>query len=136
MKNILVDTNVILDMVQKREPFSKDAAEIIASCITKKNKGYVTAHSLCDLFFILRKDIDVQGRMQLIKLLCSHFGILSETKNDFIAVTDNNALKDLEDGLQMQCSLAAGLDYIVTRNISDFSISKVPAITPSNFLKI
>ena len=131
---ILIDTNIFIDMVQKRQPFTDFAAEVVASCVRGQNKGYVSAHSLSDLFYILRKDFSGDERKEFVKFICTYFTVISERKEDFIAAADNNLWPDMEDGLQMQCAKVCKLDYIVTRNIKDFSCSDVPAIMPSDFL--
>ena len=132
--NLLIDSNVILDMVQRREPFSANSKEIIASCIKQKYQGFVSAHSLCDIYYILRKDLSVPQRLKLVEMFCQFFTVIPEKANDFIAVVQNPNTDDLEDGLQIQCATKCDLDYIVTRNIDDFKKSSVPAIQPSDFL--
>ena len=63
---LLIDTNIILDTVQEREPFCSDAKQILAYCIRNTISGFVSAHSLCDIFYILRKDMSVSERLSLI----------------------------------------------------------------------
>ncbi len=78
MKNmrILIDTNIILDLIQNRKPHSDNASKIINSCVKSENIGYISAHSLSDLFFILRKDKSVDERKALILNLCKFFKIV------------------------------------------------------------
>ena len=132
--NLLIDSNIILDMVQRREPFSANSKEIIADGIKQKHQGFVSAHSLCDIYYILRKDLSVIQRLKLVEMFCQFFTVIPEKSNDFIAVVQNPNTEDLEDGLQIQCATKSGLDYIVTRNIDDFKNSSIPAILPSDFL--
>ena len=132
--NLLIDSNVILDMVQHREPFFCESKEIIAECIRQSHFGFVTAHSLCDIYYILRKDMSVEQRLKLVNMFCQFFTVIPETASDFTAVTENPNTDDLEDGLQQQCATRLNLDYIVTRNIDDFKTSAVPAIEPGQFL--
>lgn len=132
--DVLIDTNIVLDVLQNREPFSEDSKKILALCIQAKLNGFMTAHSLCDIFYILRKDLNVAERLSLIDRLCKYMTIISEHQSDFEAVAENQFTKDLEDGLQMECSKNHSLKYIITRNVKDFSGSKVVAITPADFL--
>lgn len=67
---LLIDTNIIIDILQKRQPWFTDSYSVVASCIQGKNKGYVTAHSLSDLFFILRKSHNITARKNVVVLLC------------------------------------------------------------------
>ncbi|WP_374041753.1 PIN domain-containing protein [uncultured Treponema sp.] len=54
---LLIDTNIVLDIVQQREPWFSSSYSVFKSCIQKKHNGYVSAHSISDLFFILRKPV-------------------------------------------------------------------------------
>lgn len=139
MKNmrILIDTNIILDLVQNREPHSSNALKIINSCVKEENVGYVSAHSLSDLFFILRKVKSVEERKAIILHLCKFFKVISETRDFFVAICNNAGWNDLEDGLQMKCAEMEKLDYIVSRDKkSGFKGSPVEVISPADFLEL
>lgn len=131
---VLIDSNIIVDVVQERKPFCLLSKEIIARCIKSEIEGYVSAHSLCDIFYILRKDKTIAERLSLISNLCKYLNVISEKKDDFEVLANNPETKDLEDGLQMQCAKTYSLDYIITRNVKDFEKSEVPAIEPFDFL--
>lgn len=134
---ILTDTNIILDLIQSREPFSENASKIINSCVKKENEGYISAHSLSDIFFILRKDKTVEERKALILNLCSFFIVIPEDKNFYTAVCQNNDWNDLEDGLKMKCADFENLDYIVTRDAGKgFNNSPVKVISAEDFLNV
>lgn len=134
--NILIDSNIILDVVQEQEPFTSNAKNILSQCITRRINGFVTAHSLCDIFYILRKDKTLEERLSLIGTLCKYVTVLSERQSDFEDIANNPETRDLEDSLQMVCAENYALDYIVTRNTKDFSASKIPAIEPDTFINI
>lgn len=134
---ILIDTNIILDLIQSRESFSENASKIINSCVKKENEGYISAHSLSDILFILRKDKTVEERKALILNLCSFFTVIPEDKNFYTAVCQNNNWNDLEDGLQMKCADFEKLDYIVTRDAGKgFNDSPVKVISAEDFLNV
>lgn len=134
---ILINTNIILDFIQSREPFSENASKIINSCVKKENEGYISAHSLSDIFFILRKYKTVEERKALILNLCSFFTVIPEDKNFYTAVCQNNNWNDLEDGLQMKCADFEKLDYIVTRDAGKgFNDSPVKVISAEDFLNV
>lgn len=98
--------------------------------------GYLTAHMMSDLFYILRKKLVAKKRKDLLIFLCDTMEIISEDKQTIRKALHNEQWMDLEDGLQMQCADKEKMDYIVTRNIKDFKISKVPAIEPEQFIMI
>lgn len=138
MKNlrILIDTNIILDWLLHREPFHSNAEYIIEKCMSGSVDGYLTAHMMSDLFYILRKRLTVEKRKDLLIFLCDIMDIIFEDKITIRRALCNERWTDLEDGLQMQCADKEKMDYIVTRNIRDFKMSKVLAIEPEQFIEI
>ena len=92
--NILIDSNIILDVVQEREPFTSNAKNILSQCITRRINGFVTAHSLCDIFYILRKDKTLAERLSLIGTLCKYVTVLSERQSDFEDIANNPETRD------------------------------------------
>jgi len=131
---ILIDTNVILDHLTSRKPFDRDAADIFKLCETQQIKGYISALSVPNIVYILRKELDAVKIKKIIQILSLIFTIKELTTADLIAAADMN-FKDYEDALQSVAAAKIKADYIVTRNIKDFINSPVPAITPTEFLK-
>ena len=132
---LLIDTNIFLDMFQNRQPFLDSAIKIISSCVKKENNGYVSSHSVSDLFYILRKDFSADKRKEFIRFISSFFTIITEDNDDFL-IASSNLLPDLEDSLQMRCAQKCQLDFIITRNIKDFETSSIRPILPDDFIKI
>ena len=138
MKNmrVLIDTNIVLDWLMSREPFQKNARFIMEKCLFGDLEGYLTVHSLTDLFYILRKDFDVEKRKRLILLLCDNINIIAEDREAVKSALEHENWKDLEDGLQMQGALQEKLDYIVTRNIKDFKSSIILPVLPEQLIEL
>ncbi len=132
----LIDTNVLLDFLLGREPYFSNADRIIKLCADKKIQGFMAAHSIPNMFYILRKDMTEEERREMLLNLCDIFAIEGIDSAKIVAALKNSAFKDLEDCLQSDCAKRIRADYIVTRNIKDFAISEVPAILPEDFLKI
>ncbi len=132
----LIDTNVLLDFLLGREPYFSNADRIIKLCADKKIQGFMAAHSIPNMFYILRKDMTEEDRREMLLNLCDIFAIEGIDSAKIVAALKNSAFKDLEDCLQSDCAKRIRADYIVTRNIKDFAISEVPAILPEDFLKI
>lgn len=138
MKNIkiLIDTNVILDWIMAREPNATNAKQIMEQCLFGQVQGYVTSHSLTDIFYILRKDYSVEKRKQLLKLLCEGMSIIPENCQTILRALNRKEWQDLEDALQMQCAKEVGVEYIVTQNLKDFQTSEVKAVCEEEFCRI
>lgn len=133
---ILIDTNVLLDYLLEREPFFDDAKKVILSCVDGKVKGCIAAHSIPNMFFILRKDYSIKERREVLSNLCSIFDVEGIDKTKLLSGLSNEDFSDFEDCLQMECAKSYGADYIVTRNVADYSVSEVNAIEPREYLKI
>ncbi len=75
VNKILIDTNVFIDYLLEREPFFDDAKGVILSCTDGKIKGCIAAHSIPNIFFILRKDFNAKERREVLLNLCKIFDI-------------------------------------------------------------
>ncbi len=133
---VLIDTNVILDWLMCREPFHEAAKRVMEESVFGNLEGYISAHSLTDLFYILRKDFDTAKRKSLLMFLCEKLQVIPENVEMIKAALRQEEWKDLEDGLQMQCAKEFELDYIITRNIVDFEKSPVPALMPGKLMEM
>lgn len=131
---ILIDTNVLLDYLLEREPFFEDAKKVILSCTEGNTKGCIAAHSISNMFFILRKDYTANERREILSNLCTIFDVEGIDKEKLLSGLANEEFSDFEDCLQMECAKSYEAEYIVTRNVSDYSISEIKAILPSEYL--
>jgi hypothetical protein len=67
--------------------------------------------------------------------LCTIFDIEGIDKSKLISSLSNEDFSDFEDCLQMECAKIYGADYIITRNVADFTISEVKAIEPRDYVQ-
>jgi len=132
---ILIDTNVILDYFISRKPFTDTTESILRYCFEEKCKGYIAAHSITNIFYILRKHFSAAYRRKMLIELCEFIDVAGIQKKQVIDALLSEDFSDLEDRLQVECALVVNADYIVTRNIADFSNSPIPAILPDDFLQ-
>jgi len=133
---ILLDTNILLDFLQHREPNCAFADRIIKLCATRAVSGFMAAHSISNVFYILRKDYSVEDRKTLLLNLCNIVDIVSIDRQKIVTSLLDKKFSDFEDCLQAECAMRVNADYIITRNIADFTNSPVPSILPGDFLKI
>ena len=129
------DTNILLDYLLMREPFYDNASEIVRRCVDGIYRGCVAAHSISNMFFILRKTYNIKERREILLSICEIFDIIGIDKTKLIIGLENEDFSDFEDCLQMECARDYGAKYIVTRNIADYEKSEIKAISPSDFLK-
>lgn len=130
VNKILVDTNVLLDYLLTREPFYEYAQKIVNACVVGTTKGCIAAHSIPNIFYILRKDYSEKERREVLVSLCSIFDVEGINKTMLLSALHNEDFSDFEDCLQMECAKVYNAEYIVTRNLSDYKTSEVQAILP------
>lgn len=133
---ILLDTCVIIDTLQHREPFCEFTDKVFIAVANKIAEGYLTANSITDIHYLTHKAThsEEQTRMILSKLF-SLFDILDTTGNACREALFSNT-KDYEDAIMIKTAEDEKIDYIVTRNISDYSESSVAVITPEDFINL
>jgi len=133
---VLVDANVLLDYLLDREPFVQAARQVLYLCSIKKIHGSIAAHSIVNIFYILRKKYSSAQRKEILHNLCQTVTIVSIDSYRIYSALEDESFNDIEDYLQMKCAEAFPADYIVTRNCADFSASPIPAIEPGAFLAL
>lgn len=136
VSRILVDTNILLDYLLTREPFYEDAKKVVLTCTEGETEGCIAAHSISNMFYILRKDYDVKDRQEILTNLCTIFDVEGIDKVKLLSGLQNENFSDFEDCLQMECAKAYNAEYIVTRNVDDYRSSEVKAILPKDYLKL
>ena len=133
---ILIDTNVLIDYLLQRKPYSEDAEKVLVLCKNNQINGCIASHTVMDIFYIVRKLMTVEERQEFFLAISVFIEIIGIDRNKIIKALKNESFSDVEDCLQMECAKAFSADYIVTRNVKDFQNSPIPAITPDAFLRI
>ncbi len=133
---ILIDTNVLLDVIARREPYVIFSEKVIDLCRQEIINGAIAGHSVLNAMYVLRKNFTLEERKEIFLSLCEFLYVESVDFGKIIQALKDDDFSDFEDCLQMQCALSLRADYIVTRNVKDFAASEIPAVTPEEFLKI
>lgn len=131
---ILVDTNVILDVLCNRSEFVESSSKVWKYCEINQIEGYISAMSVPNIVYFLRKELTPQKTEQLIQQITMIFKIVDLKSTDLKAAAEMFT-SDYEDALQMCQASRINADYIVTRNIRDYNDSRVPALKPSELLE-
>ena len=127
---ILIDTNVILDVLCNRQDFIEDSLKVFKYCEAKQITGYISALSIPNIVYIMRKELDNEKIKEILNTLTSIFTVVDLRENDLLKAAALD-FTDYEDALQSVCAARVKVNYIVTRNIKDFKNSKISAIKPS-----
>lgn len=133
---VLLDTNILMDALQERQPFDVDAKEILKRGQDKKLICLFTANAATDIFYIYSKAHDVKTARSALRFLLTNYDVVSVTQEDCL-----NAIKlplnDFEDALAAVCAQKVEADYIVTRDEKFLSEKlSVKVISPKELLSI
>ena len=132
MKKILIDLNIILDFLNKRN-FHQEAAQLINMCVEKKLSGYICAHEVTTLSYFLLKE--QKDKTKVINTITALLDIFNVIPIDESILRDSliSPISDYEDAVIEVSSMKTNIDYIISRNISDFKASRIPTYTPEQF---
>ena len=138
MIKVLVDTNVIINYLTSREDkYSEESRQVMMMCARHQLDGYVAFHSLSIIwYFSVRQKLPEETRREWIKRVYTILKTTSATHEALAAAVYNVEFRDFEDNLQECCAVSAECDYIVTVNTKDYDHSRVPAVTPSELVRI
>lgn len=132
---ILVDTNVLLDVLCGRKEFVGMSANVWKCCETKIAEGHISALSVPNIVYILRKELDSKKTKEIIDRIGLIFTI-DDLRAEDLKKAAALEYSDFEDALQSVCAERIKADYIITRNTKDFSGSSISAIPPTDFIAI
>ncbi len=130
---LMLDLNVLLDVVQRREPFYAASAALLSRALDSEMEGYLPGHALTTLHYIVNRSAGREQADELVDWLLAHLEIVAQNKLQFVRAR-SLAFRDFEDAAVASAAEAARCDLIATRNVSDFEGSPVPAVTPEEFL--
>ena len=130
---IMVDTNVILDILERREPYFEGSYGALRKALREEAECFLSASAVTDIFYLLRKyfgsDREVKKRLEML----SHIVIFADVTGMDIHAALARDMRDFEDAVVDVVAARYGADCILTRNVRDFEGSVVPAIDPSVF---
>jgi predicted nucleic acid-binding protein len=126
---LLLDTNIIVDILSRRDGYI-DSLKVLKYCEIKKAKGYISAITVTDVMYILRKHIAPDSVRDALLTLMAIVDIADVTRTD-IRGAFSCGIRDFEDAVQAMCARRIKVDYIVTRNIKDFKGSPIQPVLPT-----
>jgi len=133
MIRVFIDTDVIIDFLADRKPFS-DSASLLFNRIDKNEiSGYTSSRSISNLYYILRKYGSHKRVIQAIKELNKLVGILPVNQK-IIRNAMQSGFNDLEDAIQYYCAESGHMDAFVTRNVRDYKEAKIPVMSPETLI--
>ena len=130
---VLFDINILLDVLQKREPFFEASAKLLAAAERGEVKGFLAAHSITTLFYLIRKGkSSAEARATITEIM--QFLQIAKVDQETIEIALNFEYRDFEDAVQMISAVQCGAEFLITRNTKDYKSSLVPVIQPIDLL--
>jgi len=135
MDKLFVDSDIILDLVQKREPHFQHAVELFTLFEENKIKGYVSPLIFSNIFYILRKLESGKFALDVLSRLKSLVTILT-IDSKIVEMALSSGFRDFEDAVQYYSAIESNLDYLVTRNKGDYKKSGIIVCTAREYLAL
>jgi len=133
MKKVFLDTNIIVDLIADRKPFSKYAIEIFQLAEENKIQIFTSSHSIATTHYLLKKYIDEKSLREVLYNLLDFLTVIS-VDIDIIKKGLRSNHKDFEDSIQILCaSSIENINHIITRDGKDFKGSEIPVLSPDEF---
>lgn len=136
MDKVLIDTEVILDFLFDRKPFSEDAAQILSWCENSKIQGFVTSIMLSNIYYLLRKTAKHEKVIENLKMLLNIVDVIT-TNKDAVLDALHSQFKDFEDALQnFSAQNSNEIKVIITRNSKDYKTSNLAVMEPETYINL
>ncbi|WP_298146829.1 PIN domain-containing protein [Flavobacterium sp.] len=133
---LFLDSDVVIDFFTDREPHANPASELFEMNNNGDVKLFLSAVSINNIYYIVRKFLGHKKSMEVIETLCEMTEIIDTTKAEIVQAL-RNGFSDYEDSIQYCCALKIkDIDAIITRNTKDYSKSSIAVMTPLNFLQM
>lgn len=133
---LMIDTNIFLDVLTRRDPFYADSRAVLELCESKKVLGFVSASSVTDIFYLVHRYLhNTEMAYKALGSVLDIAKVLSVTNDDVLNAYLIRA-SDFEDCLLATCAKSGNCDAIVTRNKGDFLTFGVTLLTPKEVLDL
>ncbi len=133
MKQVLFDSDVLIDVLAQRQPFVITSAQALNRATQPEVQGFVSGHAVTNIFYILRRQVGSETARELVSRLLQHLQVARIT-DEVIRAALQSSITDFEDAVTSEAANAAGVEVVVTRNTPDFVASVIPVVLPEEFL--
>jgi len=136
MKKLFIDTNIVIDLLSKREPFFEESANLFSLADKKAIEISVSSLTIANTSYTLLRQMNSIKAKEVLRKLRLIVEILPLDDKIVGLALNDESFSDFEDGLQYFTAIENSKDIIITRNLKDFKNSKLPTITASQFLEM
>ncbi len=135
MNKLFADTNIVIDLLSRREPFYEEAANLFSMADRKQINLTISSLTIANTSYALLRQMDSSKAKSILRKLRLIVKILPLDDKIIGLALNDETFSDFEDGLQYFTAVENNQDLIITRNLKDFKASKIPAMTAKQFLK-
>ncbi len=132
---VFLDSDVLLDVLLKREPHCGNAQQVLALAENNVVDGYTSALIVANCYYIIESNRDRPTAERASRKLRSVLTVLPLTDRE-IGESLNSGFRDFEDGVQYFIALNRGINTIITRNVNDYKKASIKVLAPAEFLKL
>ncbi len=132
MKRVLLDLNVLLDVIQEREPHYEKAARVLSRVASGEMAGCFPGHGVTTIHYVIKRLLGAEEAEQAVDWILGKLEVVPEEASTFLRARSLE-FDDFEDAVVASAAEQAKCDRIITRNIEDFGKSPVTAVTPEEF---
>ncbi len=133
MKTV-IDTNIIIDALTNREPYCKNAQQILLLAEQKVIKGFITSNTATDIYYLLHKYFHDSSKVEsIMEILFNSISVLPVNETDCKSSLYSK-INDYEDAVLESAAKNNDAECIITRNEKDFAFSRIPVYSPEFFL--
>ncbi len=131
----LLDTNVVLDALANREPWAKEARDLLFLAACGKLDLSLSGSTITDVYYLVNRYVthDKRRSAEVVDTLMQSLTVVNVGMRECLFAA-HSPMRDYEDAVVAEAARSAKLDYIVTRNLEDYEQSEVPAISPHDYL--
>ena len=135
MTQLFVDTNIVIDLLSRREPFFEESAMLFSLADQKQIRLAVSALTIANTGYALLKQLDSNKAKAVLRKLRLIVHTLPLNDKIIELALNDDTFRDFEDGLQYYTAIENAQELIITRNLKDFQSSAIPVLTAKQFIE-
>ena len=133
MDKVLVDTNIVIDLLTKRKEFYKPASRLFTLSDNNEIKLTISSLTFANTFYLISKELNTTKAKEILRKFKLLVKVLP-MDDKIIDLSLNSDFKDFEDAIQYFTAIENKIEIIITRNLKDFKLSKIPVMTADDYL--
>ena len=135
MKKLFIDTNIVIDLLSRREPYYKESAELFSLADRKKVEISISSLTIANTSYVLLRQLKTNKVKEVLRKLRLVVNVLPLDNKIIGLALNDETFTDFEDGLQYFTAIEHEQEMIITRNLKDYKSSQIPVMTALQFLK-